>query len=347
MKKGSKKQQIWWRWLIGILGGIAVLVLAFAVWLHLSPWPGAMIIRWEFNQGSAKTAEALEKHVPPSVASIENQQYRAGDKDAYADIFYPEGTNGALPAVVWVHGGAWLSGNKDDVDDYMKILAARGFTTVSINYSLAPEKEYPTQIRQVNDALAYLTKNADQLHIDPDKLFLAGDSAGANIAAQVAVVTTNPGHAAEVGLTPALTPGQLNGVLLNCGIYKMEALASPNPSLGKLIGWGDRETVWAYSGTRNFSDPVIKQMSPYYHVTKDFPAAFITGGNADPLTDVQSKSLAEELERLGVPVSALFYPADHQPGLPHEYQFNLDTSEGKQALEQMVTFMQSRSQNRE
>ncbi len=84
-------------------------------------------------------------------------------------------------------------------------------------------------------------------------------------------------------------------------------------------------------------------MSPYYHVTKDFPATFISGGNGDPLTNTQSIPLASKLTSLGVPVTQLFYPANDTPSLPHEYQFNLDTTNGKQAFSRTVDFLHTQA----
>jgi acetyl esterase/lipase len=191
---------------------------------------------------------------------------------------------------------------------------------------------------------AFVLENADRFHADTGKIILAGDSAGSQLSAQMATLITNAGHAQEVGITPALKPEQLKGVVLTCGIYKMEELAYPNPALSKIIGWGDDVTVWAYSGTNDFSDPIIRQMSPYYHVTKGFPSTFITGGNADPLTDVQSKPLADKLQSLGVGVTRLFYEPSHAPALPHEYQFNLDTDDGQKAFQQITAFMHERTQ---
>ena len=112
-----------------------------------------------------------------SVESSLNEQYRPNDKGACLDVYYPSSikdTAKTLPTVVWVHGGAFISGDKADIANYAKILASRNYTVVSVGYSLAPEKHYPTPIFQVNDALAYLDRNAVRLHIDSNRYILAG-----------------------------------------------------------------------------------------------------------------------------------------------------------------------------
>lgn len=331
-------------WPVGIcVGVVIVLVLSF----KLSPWPGTLLIRSVFNKGGEKTLAALQKHTPQTpITVLSDQQYMPGNKNALLDVYIPqsiENTEQKLPIVIWTHGGAWVSGDKTNASPYYKLIASQNYIVVSLNYTLAPYKKYPEQIYELNQAHNYVVENADRFHGDSSKIFLAGDSAGAQLSSQMAALITNPDYAQEVGIQPSLTPSQLHGTILFCGIYKLEGLTEANPNLPKIVSWGDDEVVRAYSGTRDKTGPLITQMSPYYHVTKDFAASFISGGNGDPLTDKQSKPLAEKLEQLGVPVTSLFYAADHTPSLPHEYQFNLDNTDGQNAFTQMIDFLNSRN----
>jgi acetyl esterase len=325
--------------------GFLALVIVTAISFRLSPWPGVLVIRHVFDQGSHKTLVNLEKAVPPQrVTVISDQSYDTSPQNKL-DVYTPDDTaqhGGTLPTVLWTHGGAWLSGDKTNAAPYFKLLASQGFTVVSINYTLAPSAAYPTQIKQLNQAHRYLLRNADRLHIDSSRLFLAGDSAGAQLSSQLAALITDPAYAQTVGIQTAIQSKQLRGVLLFCGIYKMEGLATPDPTLPKIVSWGDDVSVWAYAGTRDRTDPVIRQMSAYYHVSKAYPATFITGGNADPLTNAQSKPFAQKLQQLGVDTTTRFYPKNHTPALPHEYQFTLN-NDGKQTLSQAVQFVKQKA----
>lgn len=333
-------------WCAGILVG---LMLAVALSFKLSPFPGALLVKIVFTQNGRKTLAALQKHVPSEpIEIVANQQYAADNKSALLDVYRPQSAEYAgktLPIVIWTHGGAWVSGDKAGAGPYYQLIAAQGYVVISVNYSLAPYKKYPTQLRELNQAHQYVVANAARFGGDPNKIFLAGDSAGAQLSSQLATMITNPDYAKEVGIQMALQPNQLAGVVLFCGIYMMEGLTEPNPNLPKLISWGDDEVVRAYSGTTSRSGPIIRQMSPYYYVTKDFPATFISGGNGDPLTSQQSQPLAAKLQDMGVLVTTLFYAADHSPSLPHEYQFNLDTSDGQAALGRVIDFLNSRTQS--
>lgn len=330
-------------WPVGSIIGLIVIV---AIIFRVSPWPGALLIRAVFEDGAAKVLKAMEHH-PPSkpITTIANQQYRENDKDALLDVYYPESTTTKLPVVIWTHGGAWISGDKSQDTPYFKLLAEAGYTVIGLNYSRGPEKTYPTAVHQLNDAYTYIQANADRFYADTDKIFFAGDSAGSQLSSQMAGMITNPKYANEVGIVPSLKPSQLKGVVLNCGIYNMLGLTNPDPTLPWIIGWGDDVSVWAFTGTKDFEhSPAVKQMSSINYVTKDFPSTYISGGNADPLTDAQSKPFAEKLKSLGVEVNELFYPVNHTPALKHEYQFVLDNEDGQHALTETLAFIKKHTQ---
>ena len=300
-----------------------------------------MLIRCVFNEGAAQATERLQKHLPNDVAEHLNVQYAASDPDAYFDVFWPETaaqSMQALPTVVWVHGGGWVSGSRKDLDSYAKILASRGFTVVSVGYSIAPEAKYPTPVRQVNEALGFVTQNAVRLHADAGKIFLAGDSAGAQIAAQEANLVSVPKYATDVGIVPAIERRQLAGAVLFCGAYDAKLVKQEG-----LEWWFVHTVLWSYSGRKNFmKDSMFARMSVLDYVTGAFPPVFISAGNADPL-EAQSRVFAQKLTRLGVSVDALFYPKHYAPALGHEYQMNLDTDAGRLAPEQCVAFLKKES----
>ena len=315
---------------IAIIGGVVV---------TSTPWPSALLIRSIFEQGGTATAVAMEKHVP-DVALEErlDLQYSDGSAgiDTTLDVFTPEGAAEPLPVVFWVHGGAWISGNRSNVDPYLRILAAEGYATVGANYTVGPEATYPTAVRQLNDALSYLDSHAAELGIDPRRIIIAGDSAGAQLASQLATMITNPFYARVVGIAPALDSGQLVGVILNCGVYDLEAMAE----LTGVAAWGFKIALWSYTGTQNWSDEAPGlTMSTIEFVTEEFPATYITGGNADGLTWVESIPMYNRLTELGVDVTGRFYPADHEPALGHEYQFQLELDEAQTALKDTIAYL--------
>jgi acetyl esterase/lipase len=308
------------------LAGAAAAIALLGYAAHeLSPWPAALVYRFFLNWGGERLNQALEKHVPAGVSAALDQEYQPG---VFLDVYHPAQASGALPTIVWFHGGGFFAGDKAHVGNYLKILAARGYTTVAVGYSLAPGSHYPTPLRQGNAALAYLARHAPRLRVDPRRFFFAGDSAGAQLATQLANIATSSAYAAEVGIEPSITRAQLRGVILHCGVYDLE-LGPPGHFM--------RTAAWAYSGRK---DAKLAEISVARYVTANFPPAFISVGNADPL-EPHSRALARALSSLGVRVDALFFDDGHEPELPHEYQFNLDTEAGRLALERTVEFLRA------
>ncbi|HUL93886.1 MAG TPA: alpha/beta hydrolase [Burkholderiales bacterium] len=318
---------------------MAALVLAGFAAFKLSPWPSALAIRAAFDKDATTASQALAKHVPPGVSSRLNERYDA-DPDARLDVFYPsELENGerALTTVVWVHGGGWISGSKNQIANYLKILAGKGYTVVGVDYSVAPGKTYPTPLRQVNAALAYLQREAKRLHVDASRFVLAGDSGGAHIAAQVANLVSAPAYAAALGIAPSIGRPQLRGTILYCGGYDFGKI-----NLDGAFGEFMRTVLWSYFGRKDYAaHPLYATASVIGFLTPDFPPAFISVGNADPLAP-QSRALAETLAARGVRVDTLFFSDDTAPALAHEYQFNLDSASGRLALERSLKFLAER-----
>ncbi|WP_082618194.1 alpha/beta hydrolase [Oerskovia sp. Root22] len=330
------RRRRWPRALAWVGASLGVVAIGTFVAFQVSPWPSALLIRYAFDKGGHETDEKLAALVPSGVVSTTDVAYRADDPDALLDVHRPASAEGPLPTVVWTHGGGWVSGSKEQVASYAKIVASHGYTVVAIDYSIAPGATYPTPLFELNDALAYVTEHADELGVDPGRIVLAGDSAGSQISAQVAGAVTSPAYARELGLEPAIGPDQLAAVVLHCGAYDIGLV---DTSKGGASAWFLETVLWSYSGTKDFADdPRFAAASVTDHVTADFPPAFLTGGNADPLTP-QGRALVARLAEAGVEVDAIFQPDGEEPGLGHEYQFDISTEAGQVALDRSLAFL--------
>ena len=330
--------------------GVAALTAAAI----LSPWPSALIIRRAFTKGGWATNDALASLVPDGVTSVLNIAYRPGDNDALLDIHRP--TPGAspqtLPTIVWIHGGGWVAGSKDETANYLRILAAEGFVVVALNYTLAPRGRYPLPLQQVRDALGYLTEHASDLDVNMTTLVLAGDSAGSQIAAQVALAVVDEDYAQRIDLPVPLPASSLKAALLHCGAYDLAGaathstdVASPQARRAASAGaWFQFAVLWAYSGSKHYlDDPRFREASVLEYVTASFPPTFLSGGNADPLTP-QGKSFAHALHAAGVEVTAEFAADDHEPRLGHEYQFDLHSPDGAATTAAALAFLRRHAQ---
>lgn len=133
---------------------------------------------------------------------------------------------------MWIHGGAWIAGSKEGISNFLRVIAGEGYTTIAVEYGTGYGTAYPVPVEQVNDALGWLVAHAAELGIDPDRIVLAGDSAGAQIAAQVANLTTDRGYAEQLGIVARLRPEDIKGVMLLSGPMTSRASSSTVPTDG-------------------------------------------------------------------------------------------------------------------
>ncbi len=320
-----------------VVGAFVVIGAGIYAAFQLSAWPSVLLIRYSFDKGGAEAAASIAPLVPKGVSAQRDLSYAPGDRDALFDVFAPADAQAPLAAVVWVHGGGFVAGSRSDLSGYLQILAARGYVTIAIDYSPAPEARFPTPIRQTNAALAHIVANAKRFNVDPNRIFLAGDSAGAQIVAQTALVISDTNYARQMGIDPGMARASLRGLVLFCGPYDPTSLNFKGPFADFM-----HTVIWSYVGTPNPRDARVAQMSVTPHVTAAYPPVFISVGNADPLAP-QSLALVEALRAQGVEVDALFFPRDHDPPLGHEYQLLLSTDAGRLALDRSVAFLAARA----
>lgn len=283
-------------------------------------------------------AEALERHAPAGVETRIDERY-GSEPDMLLDAYRPASASEPLPLVVWVHGGGFCGGDKHEWAGYFKLIAGGGYVVVAPGYSLAPERHYPTPPRQVMAALDYVQANAERLGIEPGRIALAGDSAGAHITAQLGALVTTPGYADAVGIAPTISAAQLRGLVLACGPYDLALAREASTAAGRRFM---QILLWAYSGKRHFlDDPALAHWSITDNVTSTFPPTLLTVGNADPLRQ-HSERLAAQLRAHGVRTETLFFGDEHEPPVKHEYQFDLDTDAGQLFLDRLRAFLRQR-----
>jgi acetyl esterase/lipase len=113
-----------------------------------------------------------------------NRQYANQSPAQKLDIYLPETGNGPFPVIASIHGGAWMIGDKGDVQNQPMLEGLkRGYAVACINYRLSGEAQFPSQIHDCKAAIRYLRANASAYYLDAKRIAAWGSSAGAHLAA--------------------------------------------------------------------------------------------------------------------------------------------------------------------
>ncbi|OCS92531.1 alpha/beta hydrolase [Caryophanon latum] len=312
---------------------IAGLAIAAAAYCYLSPKPASYIVRAAFKNGLA-TAPPNFHTLRAHYSVNRNLRYRSHFSMNTYDLFVNR-TKQQKPLIIWVHGGAYVGGDKEDVAIYASMLAANGFDVVTMNYALAPEATYPTPLLQLAELYTHIvTHHADTVTIN--NIFFAGDSAGAQIAAQFVVSQLDESYAKKITVPQVVPPASIAGTILCCGPYDLAQLdtLSSKKWLAALL----HRAGWAYMNDRHWQTSTnTANASLIGHIPPNFPPTFLTDGNAFTFTS-HTQALAQELADKQIEHDVVLYDeADAQ--LLHEYQFLLDTPHAQQTFERLVTFL--------
>lgn len=306
--------------------------------LVVSARPAALLIRWAFRRDGRRRAASLVGYAPHPTRVVRDLRY-GPEADMLLDLIRPDDLQDPAPLVLWIHGGAFVGGSKEELTGYFQTIAAHGYTVAAPRYSLAPKHRYPTPLRQVSEALVFLQGNASRLGLDPDRVIVAGDSAGAHIAAQIGALVSTPGYPQMVGVPAPMARHRLLGLILACGPYD---LALAGDARSRNLSLLMKAVLWAYSGRRKFLDDVsLAPWSITNYLTREFPPTLITVGNGDPLRK-HSERLEAALSEAGLEAETVFWPHT-QPPLGHDYQFLLDRPEAQVFLGRMLAFLATRT----
>ncbi len=242
-----------------------------------------------------------------------------GGRDLKADVFTPPGEVKDAPAVLLVHGGGWRQGDRSQLRGYGVLLGRRGYVCVASEYRLIPESPWPAQIHDVKAALRWMRANAGRLGIDPDKIAIEGNSAGAHLALLAAGTPDHPEFEGDGG-----NPGVSTAVAAAIGVY------------APTLFWHEQSARGGVPILALHDEPsaeLAAAASPMTHVSGEFPPTLLIHGTGDttvpPLASVR---MYEELVAAKVPVELHMYAEQ-----PHA--FDAVPEFGRQCAAEMLLFL--------
>lgn len=277
-----------------------------------------------FRHGAGKSDKARDAKIPlpEGVTECRNISYDQYGIWSQLDVYYPAGTTAQLPTIVSIHGGGYVYGNKEIYRRYCMELARHGFAVVNFNYRLAPKWKFPTPIYDTNSVMSWICKNALRYHLDPSRIIVVGDSAGAQLASQYAAIVTNPQYAAHFSLT--VPPITIRCLGLNCGMYDTSKIAA-SPRKGVQLDYLGKHLP--------NDDPRFRVLES---ITGDYPAAFITTACKDFLRPC-AKPMYDFLVEKGIDADWKCYGAEDSD-VGHVFHVNIILPEAVQCNEDSIDF---------
>ena len=265
-----------------------------------------------FNIGASKSDKKRDSLIPLPLGITECRNIRYGSHGKWnlLDVYYPNGTTAPLPTIVSIHGGGYVYGNKEIYRRYGMDMARRGFAFVNFNYRLAPKWKFPTPLWDTNAVMEWICCNAERYHLDPDRIILVGDSAGAQLSSQYAAIATNPEYAAAFHMT--VPPIQIRALGLNCGVYDLAAMAS-EPRKGLHLDYLGKDI--------SADDP---RFFVHNAVGPGYPAAYITTACHDFLRNA-AEPMYQFLISKGVHARWKCYGSEKDKSVGHVFHVNIPT----------------------
>jgi acetyl esterase/lipase len=213
------------------------------------------------------------------------------DRKIHLRIYDPGVRSKPSPALVFVHGGGWTVGSVDDFDSSIRRLAnSTGLLVAAMDYRLAPENPFPAGLNDVLATVTWIKENGESIGIDPNRIALGGDSAGANLALASAIALRNEGQ-----------ENALRALYLLYGLYTPDK----NTESMQLFGNGEygittTQFQWVMNLTfqepEDWSNPLAFPLLD--NLTGRLPPMYIGAMGLDPLRD-DSILLAEKLRLAG------------------------------------------------
>lgn len=277
-------------------------------------------MRVQMREGDKKRDAGLTELT--SVEKVKDLSYGCNGVENQFDIYYPVGTETCLPTIVSIHGGGFFYGDKELYRFYTMYLASQGFTVVNFNYRLAPGSKYPSPLEDTNELMNWLLIHGKEYHVDMERLFLVGDSAGGQLAEQYATLTSNPEYAKLFDFAVAKVAFQ--AIALNCGAYFIGEKGAINQEFPFYFG-------------ENISPKVARQFPVESFITSDFPPTFITTATHDFLKEV-GEPLANILRSKNIETSYQLYANSDGAELHHVFHLDQRNPIGKQCNEETLTF---------
>jgi len=271
--------------------------------------------------GQIKLIDAESVSVPPNVEEILGIEYgTGGERKLQLDLYLPKSRTKATAAIIFIHGGAWKSGNRSDMKFYCVKFAEKGYVTATITYRLTAQGPFPAAVHDVKCAVRWLRANAARYQVDPERIVVSGNSAGGHLSMMI-------GYSDDPSLEGSGGNSDLSSRV--CAVVNFYGPTDLTTDFAKAQG-----VLKDFMGGRTFDEApdTYKLASPLFHLTRDDPPTLIFHGTIDSTVPVvQADKLADRLRELGID-----YVYERYDGWPHA--MDLAEAVNRRCVHQMEQF---------
>lgn len=190
---------------------------------------------------------------------------RSGDRNIAVDVFAPQ-TRGNRVAIILVHGGGFVFGDRSDTYRYAERFAAKGFTAIAAQYGLRPSVIWPGQLEDLRAVIRWTKGAAEKLKFDADKIVVVGFSAGGQLALLAAGTSEGSGNEDVLG------DGRGTSVCAVVSCFAPGTLVSDGTS---------KRPAFLDQMLEGEGEQMAKELSPVTYVNPSFPSTLILAGNKD------------------------------------------------------------------
>ncbi len=278
----------------------------------------------------AEDARKDKRRAGPNIARIQDMLADGYKRQTPVRLYDPAPENNAAPCVIYFHGGGWFGGDIESRDDGTRLLAhLSGAKVISVDYARAPEAKFPVPLYDCIAVTKWVVQSADTLGVNPAKLFVAGDSAGANLALSTAISLRDDSY------------HDVAGMLLFYGVYAHDHNTDSHRTFGADERFTLSSAAMDFCWQMYLANPADDQnplAAPLLAPLHDLPPAHIMCGSLDPLLD-DTKQLQDALTAQNNPDCALTI----YPGVTHSFLSMISQLDcATQAWEDAASFIRTR-----